>query len=201
MSESIGLLSHSSASEAGKWLRSETVLEEKLHPCPGILLTCVMKIKVISWCMHIILYRTAPTKFISCLPYFFLKVSRCYSQCFADHFCLSPVYIFKPKRIEFWVAIEQQCRWFCLVVLSPWYRPSMQSFPSWWKNTRSREEQSRPCTRRCWETPPVAVSTRNTRPKLHGWDNPLVCSVFILLSYHILSGPEALFFEYIYVIE
>lgn len=48
-------------------------------------------------------------------------------------------------------------------------RPSMQSSPNWWRNTRSREEQSRPCTRRCWETPPPPAPCRSLRPSLHGW--------------------------------
>lgn len=68
------------------------------------------------------------------------------------------------------------------LVLSPCYRPSTQSFPSWWKNTLSREEQSRPCTKRCWETPQAAVSTWNIGPRHHGW---------VSLSVHVCPGLSA----------
>lgn len=60
----------------------------------------------------------------------------------------------------------------------------MQSFLSWWKNTQSREEQSRPCTKRCLGTPLAAVSTWNTGPKRHGWVNNSVYIMFVLDSHH-----------------
>lgn len=72
---------------------------------------------------------------------------------------------------------------FCLL-----FRPSTQSSPNWWKNTRSREEPNRPCIRRCWVTP-LAATRRNIRPSRHGWDLQSLRNRNALIS--CFYGPDA----------
>lgn len=74
-------------------------------------------------------------------------------------------------------------------VLSLLYRLSTQSSPSWWRRTRSKEEQSRPCIRRCWVTllAVAAAVHRNAGPSLHGWDIHLLRKQMFLSVKHGLE--------------